>query len=241
MSTWHRILVALIIVCLLIFGFFKLVNYIYPGFNFRETPPKIRNEYKVKEKAFLKELFKGCNWFADKGVSIRACNYRDPSVRNEAAKLAGAHPGELNIGQVCEIYDFLRNNWKYINDSPNREYYATASETIQNGFHGDCDDFAIVLSAMLSSIGAESRFSYASNKDNGHAFSEINIGFYDPNVVQFIVDRYYFETDINYREDKHGLWLNLDWFAHHPGGPYFEYDRGVAYYPLDDYCENFKR
>ena len=42
------------------------------------------------------------------------------------------------------------------------------------------------------------------------------------------------------RTDPEGnKWLNLDWFANHPGGKYFNYNHGTTFYILQDYCNDF--
>ena len=33
----------------------------------------------------------------------------------------------------------------------------------------------------------------------------------------------------------------MDWFQDHPGGTYFNYDRGTSYYVVDQDCETFNR
>jgi hypothetical protein len=51
----------------------------------------------------------------------------------------------------------------------------------------------------------------------------------------------YAGTDIWTRTDALGnKWLNLDWFAKHPGGEYFDYKNGTTYYIIQKYCEDFK-
>ena len=58
--------------------------------------------------------------------------------------------------------------------------------------------------------------------------------------ADYIRARYGFSGSVYYRKDSEGNgWLNLDWWAKHPGGEYYEGKKGVRYYIIDDYLEEF--
>ena len=204
-------------------------------------PPKITYQVSKHEKGFFRELFKRCNWSGYKEQLVEACNYSDISVRNYSVKLAGNSSGEFNIGQVCDLFDHFYNNWKYVNDPPNREYVAKASESIDNNFNGDCDDFAVLICSAVISIGGEARLNFAYNSESGHAFTEVNLGKTNIREIGNYITRRYITLDTFwYRTDEQGNnWLNLDWFAKHPGGSYFDYEEGTTYYPLQNFCQDF--
>lgn len=209
-------------------------------------PPSIDFQVTKHEKKFLRELFKGCNLTGDKKQLVNACNYTSPTVRNTAVNIAGQSPGTFNLGQVCDIFDYCYNNWKYVNDPKAREVVEYASTTLGNGLNGDCDDFAVLLCSMILSIGGEARINYAYGSDGGHAFTEVNIGWPDNNEIEnYISKRYkrvYNNDDIWSRTDAKGnKWLNLDWFAKHPGGKYFDYDKGTSFYIIQEYCTDFTK
>jgi transglutaminase-like putative cysteine protease len=118
------------------------------------------------------------------------------------------------------------------------ENFRSASRTINNKFSGDCDDFAILLAALVESIGGSTRISFAYNEEGGHAFTEVFVTDNKesmPVLVQEINKLYGTNKfRINYYEDADGkCWLNLDWFGQpqHPGGQYFDFTKRTIYYP----------
>jgi len=154
-----------------------------------------------------------------------AIDYDNPITRNFAVQLAAEYPGEYNIGQICSIYEYIRGEWRYVSDPSGQEYFAYASESIENGLVGDCDDFAILMAATIEAIGGGSRVILASGPEGAHAYAEVYVGPEEAELTQKILqdlaNKYY--TRINYQVDSGGrVWLNLDWTATHPGGPFFE-------------------
>jgi predicted RNA-binding Zn-ribbon protein involved in translation (DUF1610 family) len=169
---------------------------------------------------------------------IKAVDISNETTNDFAVRLASKFPGEYNIGQICQIYDYIVRNWKYVNDSDKMENFRSASRTIKNNFSGDCDDFAILLAALIESIGGDARISFAYNDEGGHAFTEV-LATNSKEDMQAIVEEIntLYGTDqfeIHYYEDTDGrCWLNLDWFGQpqHPGGQYFNYNKRTIYYP----------
>jgi hypothetical protein len=252
--TWLKWVVGVIIV--LIIGIVVLANLprnihsegnIYQAEDQSESkivvppPPKIVFNLSSHKKKVLKELFKSCNLSGENQQLVNSCNYSNEFVRNKAVSIAGQDEGEFNLGQVCDIFDFCYNNWKYVNDSKANAVVELASNTIENGLNGDCDDFAVLVCSMVLSIGGEARINYAYGDDSGHAFTEVNIG--QTAVDDYIIKRYhsvYEGRGLFVRTDGQGnKWLNLDWFAKHPGGNYFKYNSGTTFYLLQEYCEDF--
>jgi hypothetical protein len=206
-------------------------------------PPNIEFTVSHHEKKFLKELFKDCNLSGDKKQLVEACNYLNSIVRNTAASIAGQNSGPYNIGQICDIFDYCYYDWKYVNDPKRNEFIEFASNTISNGLNGDCDDFAVLVCSMILSIGGEARINYAYGQNGGHAFAEVNIG--NTQIEEYISKRYrnvYDNDGIWTRTDKSGNnWLNLDWFAMHPGGKYFDYTHGTTFYIIQEFCNDFSK
>jgi hypothetical protein len=160
-----------------------------------------------------------------------------------AAVLASKFPGEYSIPQVCRIYDYIVSQWKYVNDSNKKEIFRSASRSINNGFAGDCDDFAILMAALVESVGGTARISFAYNDKGGHAFAEV-YATSDKAKLQEIINEVvsYYESEfgysdemiVNYRTDSSGkIWLNMDWFGEpkHLGGDYFDFKKITTYYP----------
>lgn len=204
--------------------------------------PEIDYTVSKHQKKFFKEMFKDCR--KSKKKLVKACDYKTEKVRNFAVEIAGIHPGNFNLAQVCDLFDYCYSNWHYVNDPAAMEYLAKASESIENGLNGDCDDFAALLCATILSVGGEARINYAWGPEGGHAFTEVNLGNTNQEeIVSYIQNRYpkilSLGANLNGRTDKDGnIWLNLDWWAENPGGPYFDYHIGYTFYILQNYCES---
>lgn len=178
---------------------------------------------------------------------IEAVDFDNPVTNDYAVRLASYFPGEYNIGQVCQIYDYIVQRWKYVSDSDKKENFRSASRSINNDLAGDCDDFAILIAAMIESIGGDARISFAYNESGGHAFTEV-LATNSKEDMQLIVDEIngIYGTNsfrIYYYPDQYGrCWLNLDWFGNqrHPGGEYFNFTKRIIYYPTSNppYFEN---
>lgn len=152
-------------------------------------------------------------------------DYMNPKTRDFAANLAKRHPGAYSIEQVCDIYDHLIANWTYVSDPP-EELFQEASYSIQIGLIGDCDDFAILMAACVQAIGGKARVVLA----NGHAWAEVHVE--DLGEVRNVIGRRYGTVSIHYHQDpEDGCWLNLDWWAEHPGGPFHKASEGLVVYP----------
>jgi len=173
---------------------------------------------------------------------------RNPVVINKAAYLATSFPGTRTIGQVCYIYEQLKygnetlNKWAYVSDPVGFEYHRYANETLLLGEsklrsgYGDCDDFAILTSAMIESIGGYTRIVLAYNnsddqRSSGHAYSEVYLGKLgepDQNaekVILWPMLKYSDEVYCHLNTTTNEVWLNLDWGKDengvaHPGAPF---------------------
>ena len=122
------------------------------------------------------------------------------------------------------------------------EYFATATETIENGYVGDCDDFAIALASMVSAIGGKSRVVLMDGPRGGHAYAEACVQG-EPKEVATALTKLYrkrwrsyiqgsIPTTIAYRSSENcPIWLNLDWNSSVPGGAYEPEAWAVAIYP----------
>lgn len=168
----------------------------------------------------------------------------NPITRNFALKIASEIPGSYNIGQIARIYDYLYKNWKYVSDPTGKEYFSKASETIENNFSGDCDDFAILLSSCIEAIGGNTRITFAQNSTGGHAYTEVRISQNEEESKELIkslgnyINTMYGQTlrsTYNYRKDTNGtIWLNLDWGSPSPGNEYFLADKEVVFDTLSN-------
>lgn len=211
---------------------------------FTTLPEPVNITFNVSKhsKSFF-EWIKRCNISGKNKKLITACDYTNSEVRNKAVQVAGSTPGSFNLGQVCDIFDYCYKNWKYVNDSQEESVIEMASKTLKNGLNGDCDDFAVLVASMILSIGGEARISCAYQAETGHAFAEVNIGKSELTEVREYIKKRYgrkYSGEMHCRTDADGThWLNLDWWARHPGGQYYQADEGMRFYLLQQYCEEF--
>ncbi len=169
---------------------------------------------------------------------VAAIDHASPITRNLAAQVAGRDPGTFHIGQIAAIWTEVRNRWSYVNDPRGDEYFATATETIQNGMVGDCDDFAILLVSMIEAIGGDARIVMSDGERGGHAYAEACVPGEPEHLITNLRAHYRRQrtrtrvNDLHYRRDEHcAAWLNLDWNAEIPGGALGREVWAVAIYP----------
>jgi hypothetical protein len=83
--------------------------------------------------------------------------------RPESVKLlsnfiaVNACPGGSRVCYAKALYYFVRDNLRYISDPVGAEYVQEPLATLKSG-GGDCDDGAVLLASMLSSIGIRAEF-----------------------------------------------------------------------------------
>ncbi len=171
----------------------------------------------------------------------------NPTTRNAAVRVAAAEEGPFRVEQVARIWSHVRGRWAYANDPHGDEYFGRASETITNltedgKYAGDCDDFAILLAAMIEAVGGESRIVMLDGEQGGHAYAEVCVHEEPQEVAERLAVHYRHNwdeymgrqrlTNIHFRSSTEcPVWLNLDWNARVPGGPYGREYWAVAIYP----------
>lgn len=173
----------------------------------------------------------------------QAIDYGSRTTINFArSHIQNSNSGDYNLAQVCDLWDYAYRNWHYVNDPQGMDYFSSASNTISISLKGDCDDYAILVAALVEAIGGTSRVVTASDSDgNYHAFAEVYISDSEKDVDRvsdYIKNRYPGVDGIrySYETDSSGTthyWLNLDWWANHPGGPYKANTNRASYYSSD--------
>ncbi|GEP91304.1 Transglutaminase-like superfamily protein [Chitinophaga terrae (ex Kim and Jung 2007)] len=152
-------------------------------------------------------------------------NFQDSVVRNFSVHHALDYFDEYyykygKITRFLSLFKYINGNFKYVLDSRRDEYFANPKETILNGLGGDCDDHSLLMASCMQSIGARCRIVLI----KGHAYPELYCG--DKNdfevMKQAIVTLFPKPAvkEIYYHELKGEYWINLDYTARHPGGPY---------------------
>jgi hypothetical protein len=173
--------------------------------------------------------------YAAKANAIaNAMDYRNATTRNYAVQLAAKYPGDYSVSQICQIFVYLKSNWKYVSDPAGADYFAPASQSIGNGLCGDCDDFAITMASLIEAIGGGTRVVSGWSATEGHAWAEVGLGkMQDPAVQEVLqsVARRYNASPNSHLEEDGTVWLNLDWWANRPGGPFFASNSNLIVYP----------
>lgn len=103
---------------------------------------------------------------------------RDPLIRDLSANLVMGVAAKDFQTEAETLFNFVQSNIRYVQDINDVETLSPAQWVLANGF-GDCDDFAVLLSSMLESIGHKCRFmavSFEGPEDFSHVLIQTKIG-----------------------------------------------------------------
>lgn len=167
--------------------------------------------------------------FPNKSKVLDAIDYTNPKVRNFSLMAVNKHFKDVKgyhdyftIIQCFSVFKEINTNWNYVSDPKGREYIASASESLKY-LSGDCDDHSIMMAACLRSIGGVPRLIHT----DGHIYPELLIGTKaDLETINYLVKKILFTNEskgksLHYHIDERGnIWLNLDYTAKYPGGPF---------------------
>jgi Ca2+/Na+ antiporter len=167
--------------------------------------------------------------FPNKTKVIQAIEFDNPKVRNFALftttkyfKNVKGYREYKTIIQSFAIFKEINSRWNYVHDPKGSDYIAKATESLQH-FSGDCDDHSILMAACIRAIGGIPRLIHT----KGHIYPEIYIGTKsDLEKINFLIKKELFPNEahkkpIHYHIDERGkIWLNLDYTAKYPGGPF---------------------
>jgi hypothetical protein len=169
----------------------------------------------------------------------RGIGSENERIASEVFNITGKTSG-YDIKDACDVFDYVNQHWEYRYEE-NADFFFGASQTINEGYNGDCDDYSIVMSALLKNMGFNTRIVTVTNESYRHAYPELYIGNEETMsvVLRYVQGRYSYAKNIWYsgRELEGGelqYWLNFDWSGsngyRHPGGIYFKGVQ-VIYYP----------
>lgn len=167
--------------------------------------------------------------FPNKSKIVSAIEYENPKVRNFAIMATSKYFKNIKgysdyrtIIQCFAVFKEINRRWNYVSDPKEGDYIATASESLLY-FSGDCDDHSIVMAACIRSIGGTPRLIHT----KGHIYPEILIGSIDDlEKINYLIKNELFKNEsskriLHYHIDERGqIWLNLDYTANYPGGPF---------------------
>lgn len=82
---------------------------------------------------------------------------RSPVIRAKALALTQHLKQKDRVGEIKALWEFVRNNIRYVRDIRDIETIHTPEQVLRQE-SGDCDDKALLLCALLESIGHPSGF-----------------------------------------------------------------------------------
>ncbi|WP_266205857.1 transglutaminase domain-containing protein [Pontibacter kalidii] len=120
------------------------------------------------------------------------------------------------------LFKHIRQNWRYVNDPLGMDYYSPPTESMQL-LAGDCDDYSILMASSVMAIGGEARIVITQN----HMYTEVKMGHVDDlDKISYAVRTLFpdevADGKIHFHETGEDLWINFDYTAEHPGGPFLE-------------------
>ncbi|MDD3004070.1 transglutaminase [Flavobacterium sp.] len=167
--------------------------------------------------------------FPNKTKILNAIDYQNPKVRNFAVMATSqnfrnvkGYQNYRTIIQCFAVFKEIKEKWNYVDDPKGKEYIAAASESVMH-FSGDCDDHSILMAASIRAVGGTPRLIHT----GGHIYPEMLIGDKkDLETINYLIKEVLFVREskgkeIHYHIDERGqIWLNLDYTARYPGGPF---------------------
>lgn len=200
--------------------------------------------YNISSNSLNQKFLKRELEFKQEDLIRDAINYKDPEVRNYAVNVANKYfVNERHLSKnqkwvhFFSIFKEINSKWDYIYDPLHEEYYASASETINqlsfdDRFKGDCDDHSILMAALIKAVGGEvrlvrTRVTMSTGQEVGHLYPEVKFGdTKDLENVVYLIKNIYFKEETRgknvfyYQDTKGFIWLNFDYNDAYPGSKY---------------------
>jgi hypothetical protein len=142
-------------------------------------------------------------YFFDK--ANRLMNSKDPAVLDRTNEILARFPGAFSIYQAAAAFDFVRSNVTYKAEPAGEDHWQSPAETL-GVLTGDCEDYTLLLSAIVTALGGTTRF----HVETEHAFLSVYVGT-DVQAATDALSRYY-NTDVNLASfsDRFGYWFSAD-------------------------------
>jgi Transglutaminase-like superfamily len=167
--------------------------------------------------------------FPNKSKILDAVEYQNPKVRDFAIMAINKHfkhvkgyNDDWTIIQSFAIFKEINSRWNYVSDPKGHDYIAKATESLKY-LSGDCDDHSVLMAACIKAVGGTTRLIHT----KGHIYPELYIGTKkDLERINYAIKKVLFPLEskgkkIHYHIDERGkIWLNLDYTAKYPGGPF---------------------
>lgn len=226
-----RLLRTIIIVCIVIYLLVLVFGSLFGNYGFNSVFEDYRSMvYAMSDDPNPQDIIiSKLLPFPNKSKILNAIEYDNPKVRNFALlattkyfrDVKGYNEYRLQI-QSFAVFKEIQNRWNYVNDPKGKEYIARATESLIH-FSGDCDDHAILMAAAVRAVGGTPRLIHT----GGHIYPEVLIGDKkDLEAINYLIKEVLFKEEskgkeLHYHIDERGkIWLNLDYTAKYPGGPF---------------------
>ncbi len=226
-----RLLRTIIIICILVYVCILIYGTVFGNYGFNSVYEDYDSMiYTMSDNPFPQDIIiSKLLPFPNKSKILNAIEYKNPKVRNFAIMATTKNFKDIKgysdyrtIVQCFAVFKEINNRWNYVNDPKDGDYIATASESLDY-FSGDCDDHSILMAASVRAIGGTPRLIHT----KGHIYPEILIGtMNDLETVNYLIKNVLFVKEsygkqLHYHIDERDqVWLNLDYTAHYPGGPF---------------------
>jgi transglutaminase-like putative cysteine protease len=138
----------------------------------------------------------------------RIVDFGSPEVADATNDATASMSGGFNMGKACAIFDWLDTNLDYTEDTGGGDVWYAPDETL-GSMTGDCEDYAMLLAAMVHHAGGNSRIYLTVD----HAFAAVYVG----NTLSDLANatagiRSYYRTDLAIVSfsDPLGHWVVAD-------------------------------
>lgn len=219
------------LISVILYLMFLLYGTVFGGYTFESVYEDYRSMmYTMNDDPYPQDIIIGKLLpFPNKSKIIDAVEDQNPKIRNFAIMAVNKHfknvkgySDYFTIIQSFSIFKEINSRWNYVRDPKGHDYIAKATESLQY-LSGDCDDHSVFMAACIKSIGGTTRLIHT----KGHIYPELLIGNKkDLEHINYAIKKVLFPTEsknktINYHIDERGnIWLNLDYTARYPGGPF---------------------
>lgn len=189
--------------------------------NWKNKDKKQKELFLVKSSLFDTEVEMAVKGIKSK-INIKDSVVRQFAVMNSLEYFDDHYHKYGYYVRFLSLFKHINSRFKYVADAQRDEYYATARETIESKLGGDCDDHTILMISTLRAIGARCRMVLSSD----HVYPELHCGDkksflkMQTAITELFSDQPF--TGLYYREENGEYWINLDYSARHPGGPYVD-------------------
>jgi Ca2+/Na+ antiporter len=226
-----RLLRTIIIVCLVLYIVALAFGTLFGNYGFQSVFEDYRYMiYSMKDSPNPQDLILSKLLpFPNKSKILRAIEYENPKIRDFALMATlkdfrdvRGYPQYRTTIQCFAVFKEINSRWNYVSDPKGKDYIADATESLRY-FSGDCDDHSILMASCVRAIGGTPRLIHT----GGHIYPEILIGTQnDLETINYLIKKVLFVQEskgkkIHYHLDERGqIWLNLDYTATYPGGPF---------------------